>query len=431
MEGSTSLIAFHGVMAFGLLLLLVVLVQRPWRWGLAATIGMTAAILFDVQQEHSDWLVFLRDIGIGAAGGLAVFAVLVGIEALARRTGFGGDIEILRQVLTLRRHEPQPDAFVPTDRDLTRRWFVVIAAALGSVVGGLMAYGEFWAALQESLQPARVLSALLVVAVAVVLVGPVQEFVLGRSLARGASGEAPGESFAALLAGRRSLRSVLRLLLVFAFALILLELVNNSLDQTIASAGSRASFTLVTASMVPALVTMGWCVALQRSLPRRRLLGASFWSATIAFAVIIYVPCWAMNIGFALSDLKYGPPGSGGKAVLALVASPLSGAVVAIVLGVGAAGIYAGLGALALGYLRGWIAMAALLTALLVAACVNQLGAVGYVYVFAQVSDWSGFGDMLVSAVGWWVGLLASGFPRIVSGYAAPTGDGAGASATA
>lgn len=427
MEGSASLIAFHGVMAFGLMLLLVVLVQRPWRWGLAVTIGMTAAILFDVQQEHSDWLVFLRDIGIGAAAGLAVFAVLVGIEALARRTGFGGDIEILRQVLTLRRHEPQPDAFVPSDRDLTRRWFVVIAAALGSVVGSLMAYGEFWTALQESLQPMRVISALLVVAVAAVLVGPVQEFVLGRSLAR--AGE--GESFATALTDRRSLRSALRLMLVFALALTLLELVNNSLDQTIASTGSRASFTLVTASLVPALVTMGWCVALQRSLPRRRLLGASFWSATIAFAVIIYVPCWAMNIGFALSDLKHGPPGSGGKAVLALVASPLSGAVVAIVLGVGAAGIYAGLGALALGYLRGWIAMAALLAALLVAACVNQLGAVGYVYVFAQVSDWSGFGDMLVSAVGWWVGLLASGFPRIVSGYAAPTGDGAGASATA
>jgi hypothetical protein len=408
-----------GVLGFGFLLLTVLTIDRSWRWGLAATIGLITAVMVDIHLERSDWLLFARDMMIGTAGALAVFALLAGLVHLSKRTRLRNDLAQLRAILMLQSWQSGdavPMAPVLSDRDLARRWFVVIAAALGSVVASLMAYGEFWQELLNSLRPAKVLAAGLVVAVAVVLVGPVQEFVIGRSLIGAGAREVPGESFAAFFTGRRSLRSALRLFLVFALALTLLELINNSIDQAIVSAGSRASFTIILASIAPAMVTGYWCVALQRGLPRPLIPKSVMWASVTCFAVVLYVPGFALAVLFALLEFKAAQPDF--KAVLALVVfSPLIGGLIAAAFGFLAAGIYALLGGWVLARLQGWIAMAVLLGTLLAAATLNQLGAVAYTWLLADVADWSTFTDLLLSAFGWWVGLLASGFPKIVSGY--------------
>ncbi|MGE0152161.1 MAG: hypothetical protein AB7R90_06045 [Reyranellaceae bacterium] len=405
-----------GVLGFGFLLLAAIAVERPWRWGLAAMTGGITAIMVDIHFERTDWLLFARDIAIGAVGAVAVFALLLGVKYLVGRTKFRGDIEVLRLLVVGHAYEhPDSQPPAPSDRDLARRWFVVIAAALGSVVASLMAYGEFWQEMLNSLRPAKVLAAGLVVAVAVVLVGPVQEFVIGRSLIGAGAREAPGESFATFFTGRRSLRSVLRLLLVFALALTLLELINNSLDQAIVSAGSRASFTIILASIAPAMVTAYWCVALQRGLPKSRLAKASMWASITCFAIVLYVPSFAMAVLLAIHEMN--SPKLDTKALFAVVASPLIGGFIAVAIGFMAAGVYALLGGFVLARLNGWLAMAALLVALLVAAAINQVGVVVYILMLTEAVDWSSFVDLLVSAVGWWIGLLASGFPRIVSSY--------------
>lgn len=418
MDPAIRLALALAVLGFGFLLLAAIAVERSWRWGLAAAIGLVTAIMVDLHLERADWLLFARDMALGAAGALALFGLLAGLVVLLGRTRFRTDIELLRVVLRGQGWEnPNVAIPAPTDRDLARRWFVTIAAALGSVVASLMAYGEFWEEMLASLRPARVLAAAVVVAVAVVLVGPMQEFVVGRSLAGAGAGakEAPGESFASFFAGKRSLRSALRLLLVFALALTLLELINNSLDQAIVATGSRAAFTIVLASIAPAMVTAYWCVALQRGLPRKLIAKASMWASLVCFAVVLYVPGFATAVIFAVESLSAAQPDA--KAVFGLVLSPLLGGLIAAFIGFLAAGVYALFGGFALARFQGWAGMAALLVALLAAAAVNLVGAVGYTAALTGVTDWSICGDLAISAVGWWIGLLASGFPRIVSGY--------------
>lgn len=417
MDTAMKLAAGIGVLGFGFLLLTAIAVDRPWRWGMAAVIGLVTAVMIDLHLEYNDWLPFARDMAVGAIGALALFAILAGVVLLTERSRFRGDLEVLRLLVTGRAWERvDSQTPVPSDRDLARRWFVVIAAALGSVVASLMAYGEFWQELLSSLRPAKVLAAGLVVAVAVVLVGPVQEFVVGRSFVGAGARDAPGESFASFFTGKRSLRSVLRLFLIFALALTLLELVNNSLDQAIVSAGSRASFTLIFASIAPAMVTGYWCVTLQRGLPRPLIAKTAMWASITCFAIVLYVPGVGTAVLLALHEFT-SPTADRKAALFGLIFSPVLGGLLAAVLGFLAAGVYALLGGLALARLQGWGAMAALLAALLAAAAINQVGAVVYTWMLAEVADWSSFSDLLISAVGWWVGLLASGFPRIVSGY--------------
>lgn len=419
MDTTMKLAASIGVLGFGFLLLTAIAVNRSWRWGLAVVIGIVTAIMVNLHLERSDWLPVARDMAIGAVGALTVFALLAGLVALLERTRFRNDLEALRLLVTARAWELEGSQTpVPTDRDLARRWFVVIAAALGSVVASLMAYGEFWQELLSSLRPAKVLAAGLVVAVAVVLVGPIQEFVVGRSFIGAESKAAPGESFASFFTGRRSLRSVLRLFLIFALALTLLELVNNSLDQAIVSSGSRASFTFIFASIAPAMVTGYWCVTLQRGLPRPLIPKTALWASVVCFAIVLYVPGFATAIFFAVQGMN-SPTADQKAALFGLIFSPVIGGLFAAALGFLAAGIYALLGGHVLARLKGWIAMAVLLGALLVAATINQLGAMVYMWLLADTTDWSAFSDLLLGAFGWWVGLLASGFPKIVSGYRA------------
>ena len=404
-----------GVWAFGFVCVVALCVGARWRWGLAVAIGIAAAIAVDVHFERDDWLAFARDAAIGALAAPAVLALLLLLLRLAARTRLAGFFAGLRDILLLR----PPDGSPPpplSDRDRVRRWFVVVAAALGSVVFTLMAQGEFWQALGESLRPARVFSALLVVGVAVVLVGPVQDFVLGRSLAGETGGH--GEPFAALFAGRRPLRSALRLALVFALALTLLELISNSLDEAVAGSASLASFTIVVASIVPAIVTGYWCAALQARLPPRALMEEAASSSSAFFAVLNYVPAVAMVLVFGLHELGRAAGQDQRAPALMVLFSPIVGLLVAGVLGFLAAGIYALLGGWTLGRWRGWPSMALLLGALLVAALFNHVAAVPLAWLFADAPfDWSGLTDLLAGALGWWVGLLASGFPRIISAY--------------
>jgi hypothetical protein len=145
---------------------------------------------------------------------------------------------------------------------------------------------------------------------------------------------------------------------------------------------------------------------------------AVMWASLTCFAVVLYLPGFALALLVAFLELNSANPDS--KALFALIASPFLGGLFAAAIGFIAAGIYALLGGWALAHFKGWIAMAVLLAALLAGAAVNQLGGVFYTWLLADVADWSTFPDLLLSAFGWWVGLLASGFPKIVSGYRAP-----------
>ena len=169
---------------------------------------------------------------------------------------------------------------------------------------------------------------------------------------------------------------------------------------------------------MPAIVTGYWCAALQARLPPRALMEEAASSSSAFFAVLNYVPAVAMVLVFGLHELGRAAGQDQRAPALMVLFSPIVGLLVAGVLGFLAAGIYALLGGWTLGRWRGWPSMALLLGALLVAALFNHVAAVTLAWLFADAPfDWSGLTDLLAGALGWWVGLLASGFPRIISAY--------------
>lgn len=408
----------------GALLVVAFAVAGRLKWRLSALLGLIAGILADIHAGHNDWLLFARDAAAGAVLGLLMQAILTGAMALALRTRFRPQIAELRvllnphrwqeyskpveggpQYVSLARQEPL------TDQEITRRWYVTVAAALGSIVFSLASDGSFWTSLKDSLTPERVMAAAVVVAFAVVLVGPIQDYVFDRSLSRTRNSDSDA-GFAEALLRDMSRRSALRLLLIFALALVLLELVSDSLNQSVTAKSSHAPLTIMLSSITPGIVSYYWCAMLQLGIPRNelRLVGNSV--STLCCAIFSYFAGVGLCILFGLL-------GTDPKAALLVVASPLAGMFAAWLIGFFTAGVYAWLGGWVLQRMSGWQGMAALGGALVLGAVVHNSFSSFVLFALTGEFDWTLYIYSVVGALGWLVGLIASGFPKIVMSYSA------------
>ena len=356
--------------------------------------------------------------------------------------------------------------FQTTLVDTARRWFVAVAASTGAVVFSLMSDTGFFTYFGENFKPVQFVSALFVVAVAIALIGPLQEFARNRSWEQ----SQPSEIEDAIIRAHDR-RSVIRLALVFAFALILLELFNNALDQAIQQDAEQSAFIILFGSLAPAVVSYYWCASLQSGANQKNVARISFRATQAWYIVTCYLP--GVAIGFlmvwnALPGMLEQRPAT---VVIGFIFIPFLGALFAWLLGFFTAGIYALVGGRAWAAMerypwiasvgggiiiltvihlivqRFWTDWLALLLGLIFALAYividlrsrrsytwRVMATLGGALIIGSLSQYffaavlmMPFTDeptvdyqfMLAGGLGWFVGLIAAGFPRIVMGSSA------------
>lgn len=403
------------MIAFGVVLLTVILAEGRRRLMTAAGVGVVAAFVIASMEESggAGWA-FVALLAAGGGLGLVAGVALIGFVALLRLwRPTRRMVDALPPRLDPVRWGAPPDA--PRERpaalDIARRWFVAIAAGTGGAVAALVTLPEFSAALGASISPSSLLSAAVVALVSLVLVGPVQDFVFERPVAAADGKAAPPTEIVALLTSGMSARSMLRLGLVGA-ALLVLELVFNSLDESIQASRANAPTMILLVGITPGVVSYYWAAALQSGRSLSGLTAPATVAATLFAATLFYV--WSMAEWLAVPGLAYtllGVPQWAAVTLLAL--APLGAILFAFVGNALAFGLPALVGGVVIERLRGGVGVGALLVVLALA-----LAAPPTVFLLAVRAGASMYLDQYVfvagQAVGWIVGLLASDFPGLV-----------------
>ena len=418
---------FAGAWAIGGALAAAALLDRPKvRFGVAAGIGVAAALLYNSVPVRPVTGALLTDLVL-AAGSCAVVAALATWFFREWTWIFDGPAiyRWLQRLLLPRNwpNGPQPDQL--GSKQLVTRWFVAIAAATGSVVGALAAQPRFWDAALEALSPKHILFTLLLMIVSITLIGPLEEYIFGRQLARpGAAGHAaePGSARGLIedVWQNFSPRAAGRLALVFLFSLQP-TLLDACVGEAIKRGDAQVTFVLLTSAIGPAFTTYYWGAALQGQVDSvARQAGKS----TTYFSAFLYFPFTAAALGLLMFRLLFSNGESGGGAAIIfgpLIALGLA-AVVAVVVGFLIDGISAYIGGWALDFGRGRLYLAPW----------QIVGALGGVLVVGKLAvlvlftmtflilgrggifSASDFVVPVLSMAGWAAGLLVSGFPQIL-----------------
>ncbi|HEY1607330.1 MAG TPA: hypothetical protein VGF77_17205 [Allosphingosinicella sp.] len=413
----------------GALAAAVLLDPAKARYGVAAGVGIGAALLYNSAPVRPITGNLLADLLLAAAIG-AIVAGLATWFSVSWTWGFDGPaIRRWLQQLLLPRNWPQgPKPGQLSSKQLVTRWFVTIAASTGSVVGALAAQPRFWNAAAEALSPKRILFTLLLMVVSITLIGPLEEYIFGRPLAR--PGATPHE---AVHGGARSLIEDLwenfsphaagRLALVFLFSLQP-TLLDACVREAIIHSDAQASFVVLTSAIGPAFTTYYWSAALQGktgSISRQAGKSTTYFSAILAFPVTALL-CLALaaRLSMAWFDGHVFPA----ILILAMIGLALSG-LLAIAIGFVLDGIsgYAGGWALdrardrrnlepwqAVGLLGGVLVVSKLIVLIITIALLGSMvhtGSLGWRENLLPAT---------ISMIGWTGGLLVSGFPQILHG---------------
>lgn len=164
-------------------------------------------------------------------------------------------------------------------RDLARRWFVTTAAATGSVVIALFTFPEFWSALAETFSLLRLVGAAALTVVSIVLIGPFQDYVLGRGGASaGEEAEMPS-AIAGLLEQGATWRGWIRFAVVWLM-LVATDLLFNNISEAVKAEEPRIISAIIVTRLAPAVVSYYWSAALQ--LGERGIGRATVWPSTAA-----------------------------------------------------------------------------------------------------------------------------------------------------
>jgi hypothetical protein len=330
-------------------------------------------------------------------------------------------------------------------RDLTKRIFVAVSAATGSVAAALIALfpDVFGNALRELHTTHGVLETILLFIVSVALIAPLQEFVLDQAVAR--RGQHGKETYPSVLdafweqVSLRPLRTLTRLVLILILMLMidliyhtlddtvrqsLHNTVHQSLDGTLRSKASLASSQIVLAAMTPAVVSYYWSAALQLKTPSVRV--SATWPSVVMSAALSYGLAFAgvlvwflLNAITRINNLPSVPQGedlyNSAGAVLGVIFSPLIAVPIALAVSWLGCGIYALTAGYALDRSRDRYPMVAVLIGLLLAAAVHQ-GVIDLLLWLSGIgfSSWMEGTYLFFATLGWYVGLWASGFPWLL-----------------
>jgi hypothetical protein len=445
---------FIAAMAFGCVAIAVMATQKRRDLIIASsTIGALAGLFYGGSALREDQFPML--IGYVAAGGIAALCVALilrpGYHYLLARTSSPVAVPKPRQLV-----DDAASAFVsygsalapqnwavavgrprPSVAELHKRIFVAVSAATGSVAGGLIALDVhvLQKALWELLTPFGVLQAIILTIISLALFAPLNEFVFERAAPRG--GQRDGEVGAldvvlSAFRGQALWRPVARLALVWLVA-ALIELIYRSVDDTVRSAAnsagadtaeaSKLTLQILLAATTPAVVSYYWSAALQLEAPSVRTNATS--PSVFLTAILVYLPAFLSVACWFLLDLintvhnsnltKRQYTDSFRGAMSGLLLSPLVAIPIALAVGWIGCGIYAVAGGYALDRARGRLSMAAVFIALLLATAVHQGVADAVIWLVGGTFDsWVDATYLFFATLGWYAGLWASGFPRLV-----------------
>ena len=414
----------------------------------AGAVGFFAGLLFggSVLRDDQFGRLFIYMV-VGMAVAICVaFALRLGYRFRVIKT-LAGSADRVRSAMAPRLWEAAASSPQPGARDLTKRIFVAVSAATGSVAAALIALfpDVFGNALRELHTAHGVLETVLLFIVSVALIAPLQEFVLDQAVPR--RGQHGKETYPSVLdafweqVSLRPLRTLTRLFLILILMLMidliyhtlddtvrqsLHNTVPQSLDATLRSTASIASLQIVLAAMTPAVVSYYWSAALQLKTPSVR--ASATWPSVVMGATLNYGPALGGLFAFYLLAVL-GPfmmmPISGHPdrhdadivgAVFAMpVLAPYLAVWIAVALSWLVCGIYALAGGYALDRSRDRYPMVAVLIGLLLAAAVNQAVIDAMIWLVGGTFEtWIDGTYLFFATLGWYVGLWASGFPWLL-----------------
>jgi hypothetical protein len=436
---------FLAATAFGCIIAAVLVNDRKRNLAIVAgAVGLFAGLLFGGSVLRDDqFCELLLSIAVGVAAAICIaFALRLGYRLRVIKT-LAGWADRARSAMAPRlwvaaASKPQPGA-----RDLTKRIFVAVSAATGSMGAALIVLFPdiFGNALRELRTPHGVLETILLFIVSVALIAPLQEFVLDQAVPR--RGQHGKETYPSVLdafleqVSLRPLRTLTRLNLILVLMLMIdliyrtlddtvrqsfQNTVHQSLDNTFSSDASRATLQIVLAAMTPAIVSYYWSAALQLKTPSVR--ASATWPSVVMGAALSYgvaFAAWsfwsthevmresdvvAKNIAFQ-NDLF--------RAEIGMIITPFAAVLVALALSWLVCGIYALAGGYALDRSRDRYPMVAVLIGLLLAAAIHQ-GIIDLLLWRSGIGlrSWMDATYLFFATLGWYVGLWASGFPWLL-----------------
>jgi len=393
-----------------------VAVERTQRYHYAAIIGVVAGLTAAAQMAPVTSLAAaaLVDIAIivgGGAGGMGACA-LIGALIKSWTDTRNGQVRPLsatmREILAPGFWSGETDSAIAefsTPDAVRRRWFVAVAAAAGGIVGALVDYDFFWNALNDALQPRNLLSILLLTAVSLVLIGPVHESIIAFQL-----GGAREQDHAP--PPRIRLRPAVRLGLV-ALLLMAVELGYDCLGRSIQTGDTRVAIEILTGGATPGVVSYYWSAALQLGGSSQRFrqalaganLSVAFLYYGLGVAIVLGLYFWGSSLLFG----SFAPNPWILPVALFLGAAPARA--IAYVM----AGLPALVGGAVLTHATGHRTLAPLFAALCLASLVRVAAVELILLTLRTPLDWSLVIRSPIDAGGWMFGLIASGFPQLVS----------------
>ncbi|HEY1503172.1 MAG TPA: hypothetical protein VGF92_02670 [Stellaceae bacterium] len=282
-----------------------------------------------------------------------------------------------------------------SSNDLARRAFVAITAATGGIVGRLVALDQFVDALRSAFSAGGIFIALVMTLVSAVLIRPLHEYVLQRGVSAGTGpqGESAEQEFRI---EHVTWRSGLRLGLVFIL-LLELDVLYGAVEETMRAGAVNAMFQTLVGGIVPGVVSYYWSAGIQLQLPPKHkavvmpsFLDQTTRSSIAMLAVIIFPTVWFETRG----------------ALSVLVSAPLALLQAALI-----CGAYAVLGGYVIERYQSAQVMRNLSIAIIVGAIVPQIVSIIYEGIIGEPPNYY---FHFTQAIGWVLGLWASGFPRLL-----------------
>ena len=310
--------------------------------------------------------------------------------------------------------------------DFTKRWFVAVAAATGSVVVSMLGREGFLAELTEAFGPGRIIFTLLATVVSVTLIGPVEDFIFGSRMAitPGAKTVSPSHHaeevsrFEQLLALVNP-RALGRFALVMVF-MLMLTVMHGAIEARVHDSKSQDITVMLAASVGPALITYYWCAALQRGLePLARRAGIA---AAVAGLLVLGIPNAILTIVSAASVLITKLSWLGGDHPARQWGAILIGAPLNLVTSFGSLGAIGLAGGLIIDLslrrrLSPLVTVGLVGAALVVVILLFQLIAVVVLTIMLRDPDPDRLvftQNELLAVAGWVLGLIVSGFPTVL-----------------
>jgi hypothetical protein len=447
------------LLTFGGVIVAISVIDDKWRLrGASAALGAFGGLTFSAGQPVEISLAlftFVEAVWIGLA---LVFGGMMG-DLLAWKTNAGpfaifGDMgDGAKLALAPRRWPEAKGKPAPSGQDLAKRFFVAISAATGGVVGSLLTLEQFWTVFFTSLTIAHLFRAMLFTIVSVTLVGPLHEYILHRGLELDAHGHAANQKDPASFFSEITPFVAMRFGLVLVFW-ILLEVTLGALSECVSSKNVLAMYQIVLAGLTPGFVSYYWCAALQLDAPSVQKTatwpsvasGAAMFCGLGAGVAIVFMSF----LGWTL-DITAGETNAFGLFIGVVAVFSITTLAASLSFSWFICGVYAMAGGYAIDRYRGPNHMVALGAALMLATVPQQALVIAaemmpvLVVATGNVEDTSsgpqaseatapekaasgqgapskptgifeflGFFSLFAGTVGWYFGLVASGFPALI-----------------